>query len=56
MSQDELLSLIRQVLEGIPLPKEEEEEVESWLDWGLGLIKEWGPKALEMAPTLLALL
>ena len=35
---------------------EEKTDSQSWLDWGLSLLKQWGPKALEMAPELLALL
>lgn len=38
------------------LPEKELKESESWLDWGLNLVKEWGPKVLSMvAPALLAL-
>jgi len=38
------------------LPKEELAETESWLDWGLGLVKQYGPMLLEVAPMLLAAL
>lgn len=38
------------------MPEKELKESESWLDWGLNLVKEWGPKLAEMAlPVLLAL-
>jgi len=37
-------------------PPEERKEAQGWLDWGLNLLKEWGPKVLEAAPELLALL
>jgi hypothetical protein len=43
-------------LQNTPMPPDEEEELESWLDWGLELVKEWGPVALEAVPGLLALL
>jgi hypothetical protein len=56
MSTEDMLRRVLKVLEGLDLPKEEEEEVESWLDWGLGLIQELGPMAIELAPSLLALL
>jgi len=38
------------------LAPEEKKDNASWLDWGMSLLKELGPKALEMAPELLALL
>lgn len=51
-----ILDRVLSATEGRPPNQEEEKEVESWLDWGLGLVKELGPIALEMAPALLALL
>jgi hypothetical protein len=56
MSTEELLRAVLKLLEGKDLPQEEEKEVESWLDWGMGILKELGPMALELAPSLLALL
>lgn len=38
------------------LPKEEKKETESWLDWGINLVKEYGSTILSAAPALLALL
>jgi hypothetical protein len=51
-----MLSKALKAAEGIPPLPQEEEELESWLDWGLDLLREVGPVALEMAPALLALL
>jgi hypothetical protein len=56
--QPQLERLVREVLrtrEG-SVPPEEAKESESWLDWGLDLIKKWGPMLLEAAPELIALL
>lgn len=38
------------------LPLEDLKASESWLDWGLRMVKEYGPTLLELAPSLLALL
>ena len=51
-----IINNMLELLEEGELPPQELKETESWLDWGIGLLKEWGPKALEMAPALLALL
>jgi len=39
-----------------PVPEKAVAEEESWLDWGLRMAKQYGPKLLELAPELLALL
>jgi len=44
------------LLEDQPALPSLEEPVEDWLDWGIALLKDLGPLALEVAPMLLALL
>lgn len=53
---NEMLDRVIAATEGTGPAQHEEKEVESWLDWGLGLVEKLGPMALEMAPALLALL
>lgn len=56
--QPQLERLVQEVLRTAQgkVPPEEAKESESWLDWGLDLIKKWGPMLLEAAPELIALL
>ncbi len=39
-----------------PMSKEEAADSQSWLDWGINLVKEVGPLLAKVAPELLALL
>lgn len=48
-----LLAVVSRLTKG---SGETDPEDESWLDWGLKLLQEWGPRLLELAPMLLALL
>lgn len=48
-----LLSVVSRLTKG---NGEIDPQDESWLDWGLKLLQEWGPMLLEFAPMLLALL
>lgn len=56
--QPHVQRLVNEVLRTLQgqVPPEEAKESESWLDWGLDLVKQWGPKLLEAAPELIALL
>lgn len=56
LDANQILNRVLAAVEGLPPSPKEEKEVEGWLDWGLGLLKEAGPLALELAPALLALL
>jgi hypothetical protein len=38
------------------MPKVERQEAEGWLDWGIQLVKDYGPMLAKVAPELLALL
>jgi len=62
-SKEEVRTLLKHLLpllekeeaEVMQMPKEERKEAESWMDWGLNMVKEWGPTLMEVAPMLFGL-
>jgi len=56
---EELSKLLESTAAGLlkgETPKEAHQQEQSWLEWGMDLVKQYGPMLIELAPELIALL